>query len=212
LQLGRPACGWFRAWSDTRCFRGPYAAALSIAPTNAASGCAPTSSKVSFITIVGTPRTRSAPQDPTAMPRPPSKARVSSPTGVGAAPLTWAHPGAGGATPRRLRVAEAHAGDLPAVADAGRARIPGHVRQSRHPRVPQPTLISQHTGDCAGTGGIFPARAESVRPGMWQWARFGRSGCGAVGPSVAGVVPGRPEPFQARLAPTCRNTRGPAND
>ena len=47
------------------------------------------------------------------------------------------------ALPRRLRVAEAHAGDLPAAANAGRAHIPGRVRQSRHPRVPRPTLTSQ---------------------------------------------------------------------
>jgi hypothetical protein len=51
------------------------------------------------------------------------------------------------ALPRRLRVAEAHAGDLPAAADAGRARIPGCVRQNRHPRVPRPTLTSQQVAE-----------------------------------------------------------------
>ena len=64
--------------------------------------------------------------------------------------------------PRRLRVAEAHAGDLPAVADAGRACIPGRVRQSRHPRVPQPTLTSQTRAGLRRQGGFFPSvRAAS---------------------------------------------------
>ena len=46
--------------------------------------------------------------------------------------------------PRRLRVAEAGPGDLPTVADAGRAPILGRVRQSCHPRLPRPALAKPH--------------------------------------------------------------------
>ena len=112
--------------------------------------------------------------------------------------------------PRRLRVAEAHAGDLPAVADAGRARIPGRVRQSRHPRVPQPTLTS-HSRAGLRRDGDFPACADSVR---LRTSAFGRNSgdlrSRAVGAPVAQLVPGRREPFQARLAPTRRKRRATA--
>ena len=110
--------------------------------------------------------------------------------------------------PRRLRVAEAHAGDLPAVADTGRARIPGRVRQSRHPRIPQPTLTSPNARDCAGMGdfsrlcGLRPARTSSF------WRNPGDLRSGAAGAPVAQPVSGRREPFQARLAPTGQGTPG----
>ena len=92
--------------------------------------------------------------------------------------------------PRRLRVAEAHAGDLPAVADAGRARIPGRIRQNRHPRVPQPTLTSQSRAGSRRHGGFFPAAASSVRPPTSRFRRNSadlRSRAGGV--PVATICP-----------------------
>ena len=59
--------------------------------------------------------------------------------------------------PRRLRVAEAHAGDLPAVADAGGARIPGRVRQ-RPPSTRSSTNTNKpYRARLRRPAGFFPA-------------------------------------------------------
>jgi hypothetical protein len=79
---------------------------------------------------------------------------------------------------RRLRVAQAHPGDLPSVADAGRAHIAGRVGQSRHPRVSQPPLTSQSRARSRRDGGFFPPARSPSDTDVGVRAPFGRSACG----------------------------------
>ena len=107
---------------------------------------------------------------------------------------------------RRVSIAVNHAAvsSLAASRRDRRARIPGDVRQRRHPRVPQPTLTSQARGIAQGRGdfsrpcGLGPSRDVAIR------AQFGRSACGGRRITSCTSRPRHREPFQARLAPTRR--------